>query len=192
MVAETLHRREVVAELVAADEGLVVVSGLGSSTWDLHAAGDRERNFYLWGAMGSAALIGLGLALARPDERILIITGDGEQLMGTGGLATIGVQNPPNLSIVMLDNGHFGETGMQRSHTSLGVDLVGIAKACGIARTANVDNQQQLVSFKNNMFALEGTTFTSVQVAAENYERSMPTLDGNFLKQRIREALNGG
>jgi len=111
--------------------------------------------------------------------------------MGTGGLATIGVQNPPNLSIVMLDNGHFGETGMQRSHTSLGVDLVGIAKASGIARTENIENKQQLEAFTNKMFALEGTTFTSVQVAAENYERSMPTLDGNFLKNRIRETLNG-
>ena len=190
MVETALHRRDVVAQLLAADGEVIAVSGLGSSTWDLHAAGDRERNFYLWGAMGSAALIGLGFALARPDEKVLVITGDGEQLMGTGGLATIGVQNPANLSIVMLDNGHFGETGMQRSHTSLGVDLVGIAAASGIARTEKIGNQQQLETFKADMFDPRGTSFASVRVIAENYERSMPTLDGNFLKNRIRETLN--
>src|SRR5216684_2984742 len=112
-----LDRRAAVAALLEDRGELLVVSGLGSPTYDVHAAGDSDANFYLWGAMGSAALIGLGLAQARPDGKILAITGDGEQLMGLGGLATIGVAKPKNLSIVVVDNGHFGETGMQRSHT---------------------------------------------------------------------------
>ena len=110
----------------------LVVSGLGSTTYDVFAAGDRDRNFYLWGAMGGATSIGLGLALAQPDKPVVVITGDGEQLMGIGSLATIAAKQPPNLTIVVLDNGHYGETGMQPSHTSLGTDLVAVAGGFGI------------------------------------------------------------
>ena len=91
----------------------------------LAAAGDDDRNFYLWGAMGGAAMIGLGLALAQPDKRVAVITGDGEMLMGMGALATIGVQQPNNLAVIVFDNGVYGETGMQPSHTQSGVDLLG-------------------------------------------------------------------
>ena len=108
----------------------LVVPGLGAPTYDVAAAGDHPLNFYLWGAMGGAAMIGLGLALARPDRRVAVITGDGEMLMGLGSLATIGVKQPPNLAIVVLDNRHYGETGMQASHTDAGIDLIGIAKSC--------------------------------------------------------------
>ena len=99
----------------------------------MFAAGDRDRNYYLWGAMGGATPLGLGLALAQPDKPVIVITGDGEQLMGIGSLATIAAKQPKNLTIVVLDNGHFGETGMQRSHSSLGTDLVAVAKGFGIA-----------------------------------------------------------
>src|SRR3978361_2554376 len=110
-------------------KNLFLVPGLGSCTWGAFAAGDDERNFYLWGAMGGAAMIGLGLALAKPNARVAVITGDGEMLMGLGSLATIGVQKPKNLAIVVFDNGLYGETGMQASHTSGGVDL--LHGACG-------------------------------------------------------------
>src|SRR5574342_1362344 len=100
-----LERRAAMAALVKdRDDGLLVVPGLGSTTWDLAAAGDDPRNFYLWGAMGGAAMIGLGLALAQPDRRVAVITGDGEMLMGLGSLATIGVQQPTNLTLVVIDN----------------------------------------------------------------------------------------
>ena len=115
-------------------KNLFVVPGLGSCTWDAFAAGDDDRNFYLWGAMGGAAMIGLGLALAKPNARVAVITGDGEMLMGLGSLATIGVQKPDNLAIVVFDNGLYGETGMQASHTSGGVDLLAVARGCGIER----------------------------------------------------------
>src|SRR5260370_42050718 len=130
-----IARRAAVAALLEDRGELLVVSGIGSPTYDGHAAGDSGANFYLWGAMGSVALIGLGLAQARPDRKILAITGDGEQLMGLGGLATIGVARPKNLSVVVIDNGHFGETGMQRSHTGCGLDLAVVASACGFAET---------------------------------------------------------
>ena len=134
----SLDRREVVARLLARRESLLVVTGLGSPTYDVHAAGDHDGNFYLWGAMGSAALIGLGLAQAQPDRRVVVITGDGEQLMGLGGLATIAVSNPDNLVVVVIDNDHFGETGMQTSHTGHGLDLASVAQSCGFAETRTV------------------------------------------------------
>ena len=129
------ERRAAMATLLAdRPKNLFVVPGLGSCTWDAAAAGDDDRNFYLWGAMGGAAMIGLGLALAKPNARVAVITGDGEMLMGMGSLATIGVQKPANLAIVVFDNGLYGETGMQASHTSGGVDLLGVARGCGIER----------------------------------------------------------
>ena len=118
--------------------------GLGSCTWDAFAAGDDDRNFYLWGAMGGAAMIGLGLALAKPHARIAVITGDGEMLMGMGSLATIGVQKPDNLAIVIFDNGLYGETGMQTSHTGSGVDLLEVARGCGIPRVMEVEDEAGL------------------------------------------------
>jgi hypothetical protein len=128
----SLKRREVVAALLAERGDALVVAGLGAPVWDCAAAGDHPLNFYLWGAMGSAVPIGLGLALARPERRVLTVTGDGELLMGLGSLATAAVQAPPNLAIVVLDNERYGETGMQRTHTALGVDLAAVAAAAGM------------------------------------------------------------
>ena len=110
---------------------LLVIAGLGSTAWDITAAGDHDLSFPTWGAMGQAAMMGLGLALAQPKRRVLVITGDGEMLMGLGALATIGVQKPANLTVVVIDNERYGETGMQATHTASGVDLAGVAKACG-------------------------------------------------------------
>ena len=118
-----LDRRELVRQLLIDRGDLLVVSGLGSATYDTAAAGDHPLNFYLWGAMGGTAMIGLGLALAQPERRIAVLTGDGDMLMGLGSLATIGVKQPNNLAIVVLDNAHYGETGMQETHTAHGIDL---------------------------------------------------------------------
>ena len=127
-----LHRRDVVNELVRARGELLVIAGLGAPNWDVSAAGDHANNFPLWGAMGAASMIGLGLALAQPKRKVLVITGDGEMLMNLGSLATIGVEAPPNLTIAVLDNERFGETGMQKTHTAAGVDLAAVAAAVGI------------------------------------------------------------
>src|SRR5215470_2913060 len=140
-----LERRNAIATLLAkrADD-LVIVSGLGSTTYDVASLGDDDRNFYLWGAMGGASMVGLGLALARPDLRVAVITGDGEILMGLGGLATVAVQRPANLAIIVFDNGVYGETGMQASHTRHAVDLAAVARACGIALVLDVADAGEL------------------------------------------------
>ena len=124
-----LERRNVVKKIVDHRGNAKIITGLGSPTYDVFDAGDSHSNFYLWGGMGGTAMIGLGLALSIPDTPVIVITGDGEQLMGLGSLASIGVQKPNNLAIVVLDNGHFGETGMQKSHTSYGINLCKIAEA---------------------------------------------------------------
>jgi thiamine pyrophosphate-dependent acetolactate synthase large subunit-like protein len=177
-----LERRPFVASLLALVPDALVVTGLGSPAYDVFAAGDREKNYYLWGAMGGAASMGLGLALARPQDSVLVITGDGEMLMGIGSLATIGAKQPPNLTILVLDNGHFGETGMQRSHSSLGTQLVEVAKGFGIA------NAQQ-VQIAQTIKKRESTYFVQALIAAKEPPRALPPRDGPYIKNRFRSAL---
>ena len=139
--------------------------------------------------MGSAALTGLGIALAKPEYQVLVITGDGEQLMGLGGLATIGVQNPANLSVVVMDNGHYGETGMQQSHTAAAVDLAAIAAACGFARAELIQDAAGVENLAANLFDSRGASFSCIRVEARNLPRSIPVLDGSYIKNRFRSFL---
>ena len=185
----TIERRAFVKELIDLCPGVLVVPGLGSSNYDIFAAGDRDENFYMWGAMGGAALIGLGLALAQPSKSVLVITGDGEQLMGIGGLATINAQQPKNLTIVVLDNGHFGETGMQHSHSSLGTDLTAVAKGCGIANSFKVREASDVKTIQQNVLARAGVAFAQVYVKADDLPRALPSRDGVYIKNRFRQAL---
>lgn len=189
-VPSELDRRAAVAALLNNRKDTLVVSGLGSPTYDLHAAGDRDDNFYLWGAMGGAALIGLGLAQAQPGKRVIALTGDGEQLMGLGGIATIGVARPRNLDIVVIDNQHFGETGMQASHTGRGVDLTAIATACGFARTATVRTLEEVQRLATEIAEpADGPRLFVIKVRAENPPRSLPSRDAVFIKNRFRAHL---
>jgi len=186
----TLERRAAMATLLAErGDDLLVVPGLGSTTWDAAAAGDNDRNFYLWGAMGGAAMIGLGLAIAQPNRRVAVITGDGEMLMGLGALATIGTQCPPNLAIIVFDNGVYGETGMQPSHTQAGVDLLGVAGACGIASRLDVRDEDRLADLARQLKNLRETLFARVQIAAAEPPRVLPTRDGVALKERFRASI---
>ena len=185
-----LDRRAVVAELLRERGDLLVVTGLGSASYDVHAAGDDARNYYLWGAMGSAALVGLGLAQAQPDRRVLVITGDGEQLMGLGGLATIAIARPANLAIVVIDNGHFGETGMQTSHTGLGLRLDDVASACGFARVDRAETMADVAALRDLLHAPQaGPHLAVVTVKAENLPRSLPPRDAVHIKNRLRAVL---
>jgi thiamine pyrophosphate-dependent acetolactate synthase large subunit-like protein len=185
----TLDRRQFVAQLLAATPDALVITGLGSPTYDVYASGDQDRYFYLWGAMGGALPLGLGLALAQPQRQVLVITGDGEQLMGMGALATAAAQQPPNLSVVVLDNGHFGETGMQRSHSSLGTRLVEVARACGIARSREVFQWSEVPPLAQDIRARQGLLFAQVHIKQEDLPRALPTRDGTFLKNRMRQHL---
>jgi thiamine pyrophosphate-dependent acetolactate synthase large subunit-like protein len=184
-----LDRRQAVKLLLAARGDMLVVCGLGSPTYDVAAMGDDDRNFYLWGAMGGAAMIGLGLALARPERRVLVVTGDGEMLMGLGSLASVAVQRPENLAIVVLDNGAFGETGMQQSHTAGTADLAAIAKGCGIATALDIADDGALAALAAQLRTMPGPIFARVQVAATEHERVLPLKDGVALKLRFRHAL---
>jgi thiamine pyrophosphate-dependent acetolactate synthase large subunit-like protein len=185
-----LDRRRVVAALLANREGALVVGGLGASTNDMAASGDHDRNFYLWGAMGGAVMIGLGLALAQPRLPVMVITGDGEMLMGMGSLATVGLQKPTNLSIVVLDNERYGETGGQTSHTAMAVDLVGVATACGIADTRAISTMAEAEAFAKQFQDLAaGPRFANVKIDAANLERILPTRDGMFILNRLRGSL---
>jgi thiamine pyrophosphate-dependent acetolactate synthase large subunit-like protein len=185
-----LDRREAMRVLLDNRGGMLIVTGLGSTTWDAAAVGDDERNFYLWGAMGAAAMVGLGLAIAQPARRVLVVTGDGELLMGLGALATIGVQRPPNLAVAVFDNGHYAETGMQRSHTDYGVSLCGVARSCGIEGVYDISNRAALDAFARLVRApSERTLFARIAIHAEEPPRVLPSRDGVFLKNRFRRAI---
>jgi thiamine pyrophosphate-dependent acetolactate synthase large subunit-like protein len=186
----SLERRAAMAALVAnRGDDLLVVPGLGSTTWDLAAAGDDPRNFYMWGAMGGTAMIGLGLALAQPGKRVAVITGDGDMLMGLGSLATIGVQRPPNLAVIVFDNAVYGETGGQPSHTGKGADLVGMARACGIPICLDVRDETALAGLAGRLKSLDATLFARVAIGAQEPPRVLPEKDGVALKRRFRAAL---
>jgi thiamine pyrophosphate-dependent acetolactate synthase large subunit-like protein len=185
-----LDRRKVVATLLTERKDAVAIGGLGASTNDITAAGDHARNLYLWGGMGGAAMIGLGLALAQPELPVLVITGDGEMLMGMGSLATIGLQKPGNLSIVVLDNECYGETGGQTSHTSATTDLVGVAKACGIPDAREISTVAEVEAFARSFHDLSaGPRFANVKIDRADLERILPTRDGMFILNRLRDSL---
>jgi thiamine pyrophosphate-dependent acetolactate synthase large subunit-like protein len=185
-----LERRSVVSALLVGRKDAIVVGGLGASTYDIAAAGDHARNFYLWGAMGGAVMIGLGIALAQPKLPVVVITGDGEMLMGIGSLATVGLQKPGNLSIVVLDNECYGETGGQVSHTAGTVDLVGTAKCCGISDVRAVTTMGEVATFATLMQDVSGgPRFASVKIDNANLERVLSSRDGTFIVGRIRDHL---
>jgi thiamine pyrophosphate-dependent acetolactate synthase large subunit-like protein len=188
--ANLLDRRAVVSELLKDRNGAIAVGGLGASTYDIAAAGDNDRNFYLWGGMGGAVMIGLGLALAQPKLQVVVITGDGEMLMGLGSLATVGVQKPANLSIVVLDNEAYGETGGQVSHTAASVDLVGVARACGIADSRAITTMAEVEAFAVSLKeASRGPRFANVKIDGANLERVLSNRDGTFIVNRLRGSL---
>src|SRR3984885_10891715 len=183
-----LDRRIAIGVLLAERGDLLVVTGLGSTTYHAASVGDDERNFYLWGAMGGAAMVGLGLAIARPDRPILVVTGDGDTLMGLGALATVGVQSPPNLAIAVFDNGRYAETGMQPSHTDSAVDLASVARSCGIAAAFDIADEGALADFAARVQRREGTLFARVAIHADEPPRVLPPRDGVLLKNRFRRA----
>ncbi|WP_407148263.1 thiamine pyrophosphate-dependent enzyme [Bradyrhizobium sp. ORS 86] len=186
----TIDRRAAVKALLTDRGDLLVISGLGSSTYDVFAAGEHPGNFYLWGAMGGAAMIGLGLALAQPKRPVLVVTGDGEQLMGIGSLLTIATKQPGNLSIALLDNGQYGETGMQLSHSGLGAKLDVIARGAGIADITEIADMAGIESFRTSLRDLKGgPRLARIRIATGELERALPPRDGSYLKNRFRGHL---
>ena len=202
MSKATLQRRPLVKKILeGADDNLLVIAGLGSSNWDITEAGDRPLNMPLWGGMGATVGMGLGLALAQPGKRVLVITGDGDMLMSLGVLATIAAQQPDNLAVCVLDNEKFGETGNQATHTSprnngptdsgAGTDLAMVARGCGIADAGTVRAEGEVAQLVKDLRTGKGPVFRLVKVMVEKLEFVMPPQDGAHLKDRFRQALLG-
>ena len=188
-----LHRREFVKQLLFERGDLLVICGLGTPTYDVAAAADDDgSNFYLWGAMGSASMVGLGLALAQPDRRIAVFTGDGEMLMGLGSLATIGVKQPLNSAIVVLDNQHYGETGMQPSHTHSGISLVDVALGCRFKEARSFEKAEEAPLAREMMYSRPGPLFIHARVAAQHLEQVLPERDGVILARNFADRLRAG
>jgi thiamine pyrophosphate-dependent acetolactate synthase large subunit-like protein len=186
-----LSRRAAVARILAERGDSLVVTGLGSSTYDCAAVGDHPNNFYLWGAMGSALTVGLGLSMAQPRRRVLVITGDGELLMGLGALATVGMKKPGNLAVAVIDNEHYGETGMQLTHTSAGVDLAGIALQSGFREAATVRDTGELIRALLLLGKATGPVLVVLKVSTTKDPLVLPSWDGPYLKMRFRQAVLG-
>ena len=186
-----LDRRAAVAVLLQDRGELLVVSGLGGTTWDVASAGDDDRNFYLWGGMGSAVPLALGLALAQPARRVLAVTGDGEMLMGLGAFATVAVQAPRNLAIAVIDNGRYGETGDQLTHTALGTDLAAVACGAGIARACSVTDTEGVRRFRETVHAGSGPSVAIMRVRPGNPPMVVPPRDGALLRDRFRRDVLG-
>ena len=192
MSGAPLDRRDVVSRILAERGDTLVVTGLGSTTWDAAAAGDHPNNFYLWGGMGGAAMVGLGLANAQPGRRVLTITGDGEMLMGLGGLATVGVSGPSNLAIVVIDNERYGETGMQETHTAHGVDLAAVAAGAGFAAAGTLRTMDEVEAWIPRLHGEPGPIFAAVKVGTDPAPMVLPLRDGAAIRARFREAVLGG
>jgi thiamine pyrophosphate-dependent acetolactate synthase large subunit-like protein len=185
-----LERGEAVPKLIGRHEDFLIITGLGGTAYDVNAVtGDEAHVYSLSGAMGAACMMGLGLALARPDKQVLVVTGDGELLMNVGALATISVMNPANLAIVCVDNGHYGETGWQKSHTSLGVDLEKIAIGAGIKRTMTVLQEADLAAASRFIREGNSTGFVLLKVMPTEPPAAKRNLDAAHCRDRFRRAL---
>lgn len=185
-----IGRRDAIAEILKdRPDNLLVISGLGSPTYDVAAAGDVAQNFYLWGAMGGAASMGLGLALARPDARVLVITGDGEMLMGLGSLATLAAKAPANLAILVIDNEAFGETGGQTSHTGKTTNLAAVALACGFKQVATAHKQSDLAAVKQLVLEDAGPVLGVIKTGSDELPRVLPERDGHIIRNTFKTAL---
>ncbi|SKD02216.1 Thiamine pyrophosphate enzyme, C-terminal TPP binding domain [Burkholderia sp. CF099] len=187
-----LNRRLAVKRILRdRQQDVLVVTSLGNPTFDVAAAGDTPQNFYLWGAMGGAVTFGLGVALAQPKKRVVVFAGDGEMMMGLGSLATVGVDKPSNLSIVVIDNEHYAETGMQLAHAGRGVDITAIARAAGFENAATIERERELEEFVDVILKATGPVLATVKVGTDPEPTSLPPRDGPWLRSRFREALLG-
>lgn len=186
-----LQRRAAVARILRDRGDALVITSLGNPTFDVASAGDCPRNFYLWGAMGGAVMVGLGLALAQPGRRVIVFVGDGEMLMGLGSLATVSAEKAGNLSVVVIDNEHYAETGMQPTHTGRGADIAAVARAVAFPQSLTVWSADELESAIGSILRGPGPVLVNVKVTTDPTPTALPPRDGPYLRSRFREALLG-
>lgn len=188
----SLDRRQAVPALIGRHEDFLIVTGLAGTAKDIAALTDDGAHvFTMAGAMGAATMMGFGLALAQPQRRVLVVTGDGELLMNVGALATVAARDAPNLSIVCVDNGHYGETGYQKSHTSLGVDLEQMAIGAGIRTTRTVTRAEQIADASKCLRETNGTAFVCLRVSLDEPPSYRRLMDPAACRTRFRSALLG-
>jgi thiamine pyrophosphate-dependent acetolactate synthase large subunit-like protein len=190
----TLQRNELIAELLDdRPKDLLVVTGLGSSTYDVLELGDNPKNFYLWGAMGQSVPVGLGIAVAQPEKRVLIVTGDGELLMGLTGLSAAGNAPARNVAILVMDNGHYSETGGQPTHTSGQTNLAGVAEQCGFRKTLEITKMSEMAKAKRLLLDDEGPIMVVAKVALRKYGQITEPQSriGHYMAARFRMAVTG-
>ena len=186
-----LARRAVLTRLARDRGDALMVAGLGTPCWDLAAVDHRPENFYIWGGMGGSASVGLGLAIAQPNRKVWVISGDGEALMGVGSFATIAARRPVNLAVIVFDNEHYGETGMQATHTGQGVDLAGMARSAGFPTTLQVSTEADVETLAETLAGESYPLFANIKVSAQKDQIIMPPRDGSYWKHRFRVSLLG-
>jgi len=133
--SKVMNRFDLTKRLVSKLSDEAVIGGIGNTNFDLWSTGQRRENFYMLGSMGLAVPIGLGVALAQPTRRAIALEGDGSLLMQLGSLATVAHLAPKNLCIIVMDNGIYQITGSQQTATSLGADIVDIARGAGLSQS---------------------------------------------------------
>jgi thiamine pyrophosphate-dependent acetolactate synthase large subunit-like protein len=183
-----MNRLEATRRLRALLTNEPVVASLGHPAYDLFEAGDRPENFYTWGSMGLASSIGLGVAMAQPGRRVVVLDGDGSLLMNLGSLATIATVAPPNLVVIVWDNELYGTTGGQPTATAQGADLAGAAQALGIPEVVTV---REAAAFDSSLEQAlrEPGPWVIVAKVAESGTASKPPLDSPMIKRRFMAAM---
>jgi len=139
--------------------------------------------------MGLACSIGLGLAIAQPKRRVLVVTGDGEMLMGAGSLATIAAAAPDNLAILVLDNQAFGETGRQTGLTAGPTDIAPMAEGAGIASTLTLRNEDDLPALETLLYDQPGPALAVAPITLTDDPLVLPTNNGALMATRFRAAI---
>jgi sulfopyruvate decarboxylase subunit beta len=177
-----MTRLEATRAIVELEPDAAIIASLGHPAYDLFAAGDRSRNFYTWGSMGLASSIGLGLALAKPDLRVIVLDGDGSLLMNLGSLATIGLLQPKNLLVIVMDNELYATTGGQPTPTARGADIAAAARAMRVEATTVRDESE--------LRAAAGRTGLIVAKVTESAPAVKPPLDYVGIKNRFMSALD--
>jgi thiamine pyrophosphate-dependent acetolactate synthase large subunit-like protein len=191
--AHTLDRRRIVKQLLAGRDDMPVVTGLSSASYDSVAARDADHplNFNLHGALGGALMVGLGLALAQPAKRVIVLMGDGDVLCGMGSLATLAISGARNLGLAIFDNAIYGETGDQLTATAQGVELGAIAASCGMPVARTVDVEAQVEAAVRDLLEADGPVVINFKVSPAHPGHLAKTRDGVLMKLRFRQALVG-
>jgi thiamine pyrophosphate-dependent acetolactate synthase large subunit-like protein len=184
-----MNRLEATRVVVKIAGAAPIVASLGHPAYDLCAVEDRPQNFYTWGSMGLASSIGLGLAMARPDLAVFVLDGDGSLLMNLGSLATMALQGPPNLVLVIIDNGEYATTGGQKTPTSCGADLAAAARAMGLPAAVTVRTVEELADALGRVPLGGGAPSVIVAKVDESAPTARPALDCVRIKHRFMAAI---